>query len=53
MSSLNDFILAAEVCLPILSAISVEIRKRNYLQKCFLNINLPADAKNHKVRFGG
>ncbi|KAK1395241.1 Survival protein SurE-like phosphatase/nucleotidase [Heracleum sosnowskyi] len=48
MSSLNDFTLAAEACLPILSAIFVEIRKSNYFQKCFLNINLPTDVKNHK-----
>lgn len=48
ISSLNDFTLAAETCLPILSAIFVEIRKTNYFDKCFLNINLPADVKNHK-----
>ncbi|XP_017250891.2 uncharacterized protein LOC108221528 isoform X1 [Daucus carota subsp. sativus] len=47
-SNLHDFTVAAEACLPILSAILVEIRNTNYLQKCFLNINLPADVTNHK-----
>lgn len=51
-SSVNDFTLAAEACLPILSAILVEIRKKTYFQNCFLNINVPGNVLNHKVRLG-
>ncbi|KAK1387800.1 5'-nucleotidase SurE-like [Heracleum sosnowskyi] len=47
-SSVNDFTLAAEACLPILSAILVEIRKKNYVQNYFLNINVPPNVLNHK-----
>ncbi|KAL8158199.1 uncharacterized protein LOC141676958 [Apium graveolens] len=47
-SSVNDFTLAAEACLPILSAILVEIRKTDYFLNCFLNINVPANILNHK-----
>ncbi|WOH16046.1 hypothetical protein DCAR_0935595 [Daucus carota subsp. sativus] len=48
MSSVNDFTLAAEACLPILSAFLVEIRKKNHLLNFFLNINVPANVLNHK-----
>lgn len=48
-SNVNDFILAAEACLPIISSIMVEIKKKTYPQNCFLNIDVPTDVRNHKV----
>lgn len=50
-STVNDFKFSAEACLPIISAILVEIKSKTYPQKCFLNIDLPTDVLNHKVRF--
>lgn len=47
-SSMNDFTLAAEACLPIINAILVEIRNQTYPQKCFLNVDLPTNILNHK-----
>lgn len=48
-STANDFKLSAEACLPIISAILVEITSKTYpLMKCFLNIDLPTDISNHK-----
>nr|XP_043624214.1 5'-nucleotidase SurE-like [Erigeron canadensis] len=47
-SSINDFTLAAEACLSIISAILVEIKNKTYPQKCFLNVDLPTDIQNHK-----
>ncbi|KAH6808875.1 Survival protein SurE-like phosphatase/nucleotidase [Perilla frutescens var. frutescens] len=44
----NDFALAAEVCLPIISSILAEIEKKTYPHNCFLNIDVPTDVKNHK-----
>ena len=48
-SSVDDYTLAAEACLPIISAILAEIRNQAYPQKCFLNIDLPTDVANNKV----
>lgn len=48
-SSVDDYTLAAEACLPIISAILAEIRNQTYPQKCFLNIDLPTDVANNKV----
>ncbi|XP_071716425.1 uncharacterized protein [Rutidosis leptorrhynchoides] len=48
VSSINDFTLAAEACLPIISAILIEIKNKNYPHKCFLNIDLPTNILNHK-----
>ncbi|XP_024962292.1 uncharacterized protein LOC112502573 [Cynara cardunculus var. scolymus] len=47
-SSINNFTLAAEACLPIINAILVEIKNKTYPQKCFLNVDLPTDILNHK-----
>ncbi|WOH08464.1 hypothetical protein DCAR_0727905 [Daucus carota subsp. sativus] len=47
-STAKDFKLSAEACLPIISAIIVEIRSKTYPLKCFLNIDLPTDISNHK-----
>ncbi|XP_033515503.1 uncharacterized protein [Nicotiana tomentosiformis] len=48
-SNVNDFTLAAKACLPIISAILAEIKRNNYPQNCFLNIDVPTDVINHKV----
>ncbi|CAI9776335.1 unnamed protein product [Fraxinus pennsylvanica] len=47
-SNVNDFRLAAEACLPIISAILVEIKKKTYPQNCFLNIDVPTNVVCHK-----
>ncbi|XP_071940434.1 uncharacterized protein [Coffea arabica] len=47
-SNVNDFTLAAEACLPIISAVAVEIKNHNYPQNCFLNIDVPTDVVNNK-----
>lgn len=49
-STVKDYKLAAEACLPIINAILADVRKKIYPQKCFLNIDLPTDVLNHKVR---
>ncbi|KAG6435550.1 hypothetical protein SASPL_100424 [Salvia splendens] len=46
--SADDYELAAEACLPIISGILAEIRKNTYPRNSFLNINVPADVVNHK-----
>lgn len=50
-STVKDYELAAEACLPIINAILADVRNKRYPQKCFLNIDLPTDVLNHKVRF--
>ncbi|KAL3505915.1 hypothetical protein ACH5RR_031297 [Cinchona calisaya] len=47
-SNVSDFTLAAEACLPIISAIVAEIKNQNYPQNCFLNIDVPTDVVNNK-----
>nr|XP_043626721.1 5'-nucleotidase SurE [Erigeron canadensis]XP_043626722.1 5'-nucleotidase SurE [Erigeron canadensis]XP_043626723.1 5'-nucleotidase SurE [Erigeron canadensis] len=47
-SSIDDFTLAAEACLPIINAVVSEIRNKTYPQKCFLNVDLPTNIQNHK-----
>ncbi|BAU00787.1 5'-nucleotidase SurE [Vigna umbellata] len=47
-STLNDFVLAAQVCLPIISAVLVETKNPSYPRKCFLNVDVPNDVANHK-----
>ncbi|BBN68537.1 Survival protein SurE-like phosphatase/nucleotidase, partial [Prunus dulcis] len=47
-SSINDFTLAAEACLPIINGVLAELRNKTYPQNCFLNIDLPANIANHK-----
>ncbi|VVB01108.1 unnamed protein product [Arabis nemorensis] len=44
----NDFILAAEACLPIISGIISAIKNKTHPTNCFLNIDLPTDIVNHK-----
>lgn len=44
-----DFTLAAQVCIPIISAILVEIKNQSYPKRCFLNIDVPNNVANHKV----
>ncbi|XP_007034747.2 PREDICTED: 5'-nucleotidase SurE [Theobroma cacao] len=48
ISSVNDYTLAAEACLPIFSVMLTEIRNKNYPLRGFLNIDLPTDVANHK-----
>ncbi|KAK7366541.1 hypothetical protein VNO80_08534 [Phaseolus coccineus] len=47
-SDLNDFTLAAQVCLPIISAVLVEAKNPSYPRKCFLNVDVPTVVTNHK-----
>ncbi|KAL3040165.1 hypothetical protein AAZX31_01G223700 [Glycine max] len=47
-SKLQDFTLAAQVCLPIISALLVETKNQSYPRKCFLNIDVPNNVPNHK-----
>lgn len=48
-SNVDDFTLAAEACLPIISAVVDEIKKKTYPRNCFLNIDVPTDVVHHKV----
>ncbi|KAK1592667.1 hypothetical protein Q3G72_028551 [Acer saccharum] len=47
-SDVHDFQLAAEACLPLISAVMSEIRNNTYPQGCFLNIDLPTNVADHK-----
>lgn len=47
-SKVDDFVLAAEACMPIITAILAEIKNSTYPQSCFLNIDVPADVTNCK-----
>ncbi|XP_022722874.1 uncharacterized protein LOC111280009 [Durio zibethinus] len=47
-SSVDDYILAAEACLPIFNAIIAEVKNKSYPLRGFLNIDLPTDLANHK-----
>ncbi|XP_031397996.1 uncharacterized protein LOC116208606 isoform X2 [Punica granatum] len=47
-SNIQDFTLSAEACLPIISAISAEIKRNNYPKSSFLNIDVPTNVSNHK-----
>lgn len=48
-STIHDFTLAAEACLPIIYAVLAEIKNKTYPTTCFLNIDLPTNVVNHKV----
>ncbi|KAL3727269.1 hypothetical protein ACJRO7_032065 [Eucalyptus globulus] len=48
ISSVQDYTLAAEACLPIIGSILSEIKKSSYPRNCFLNVDLPTDVANHK-----
>ncbi|KAG8081234.1 hypothetical protein GUJ93_ZPchr0007g5287 [Zizania palustris] len=47
-SSVNDLKVAAEVCIPLISVVMVEIKNGTYPQGSFLNIDIPTDAALHK-----
>ncbi|KAI9194902.1 hypothetical protein LWI28_010029 [Acer negundo] len=47
-SSIHDYTLAAEACLPIINALLAEIGNQTYTERCFLNIDMPTDVTNHK-----
>ncbi|KAJ8558028.1 hypothetical protein K7X08_004794 [Anisodus acutangulus] len=47
-SKVDDFVLAAEACMPIITAILAEIKNNTYPQNCFLNIDVPTDVANRK-----
>ncbi|KAI9089737.1 hypothetical protein K1719_029030 [Acacia pycnantha] len=44
----HDFILSAQECLPIISAILVEIKNQRYVRRCFLNVDVPTNVAAHK-----
>uniref|UniRef100_A0A2C9W8K0 Survival protein SurE-like phosphatase/nucleotidase domain-containing protein n=1 Tax=Manihot esculenta TaxID=3983 RepID=A0A2C9W8K0_MANES len=46
--TIQDFTIAVEACIPIISALLVEIRNQTYPSSCFLNIDLPTNVSNHK-----
>ncbi|MFS7929946.1 putative 5'-nucleotidase [Helianthus anomalus] len=48
ISSINDFTLAAEACLPIINAILLEINNKTFPKNCFLNVDLPTNIPKHK-----
>ncbi|KAG8483212.1 hypothetical protein CXB51_022113 [Gossypium anomalum] len=50
-SSVDDYTLAAEACLPIFRAILTDIKNKSYPLNGFLNIDLPTDIANHKTSF--
>jgi 5'-nucleotidase len=41
--------VAAEVCMPLINAVMVEIKNGTYPKESFLNIDVPTDAGHHKV----
>ncbi|XP_043691792.1 5'-nucleotidase SurE-like isoform X2 [Telopea speciosissima] len=47
-SSIDDFKLGAEACLPIINAILTELKNKTYPQRCFLNVDLPTTIASHK-----
>ncbi|KAF9594220.1 hypothetical protein IFM89_028877 [Coptis chinensis] len=47
-SSIPDFKLGAEACLPLINAVLKEINNGTYPTRCFLNIDLPTSIVNHK-----
>ncbi|CAH8313115.1 unnamed protein product [Eruca vesicaria subsp. sativa] len=46
--NVNDFVLAAQACLPIISGMLSAIKNKTHPTNCFLNIDLPTDIANHK-----
>ncbi|RAL53500.1 hypothetical protein DM860_007172 [Cuscuta australis] len=47
-SNVDDFTLAAEASLPIITAVLDEIKKKSYPKNSFLNIDVPTNVVNHK-----
>lgn len=48
VSTIDDYTLAAEACLPIINAVLAEIKNKTYPKRCFLNIDLPTNIRCHK-----
>ncbi|KAI5573386.1 hypothetical protein BDE02_10G077400 [Populus trichocarpa] len=44
----ENLTLSAEACIPIITAVLVEIKNKTYPLRCFLNIGLPTDVANNK-----
>ncbi|CAI0559533.1 unnamed protein product [Linum tenue] len=49
-SSVEDFTLAAEACIPIITGILAEVKSKKYPSGCFLNVDLPTNVTQHKLR---
>ncbi|KAJ8563567.1 hypothetical protein K7X08_032019 [Anisodus acutangulus] len=47
-SKVDDFVLAAEACMPIITAMLAEIKNNTFPKNGFLNIDVPTDVANHK-----
>ncbi|KAJ4967980.1 hypothetical protein NE237_014681 [Protea cynaroides] len=47
-SSIHDFQLGAEACLPVIYAVLTELKNKTYPQQCFLNVDLPTTIASHK-----
>ncbi|KAK4761968.1 hypothetical protein SAY87_029852 [Trapa incisa] len=47
-SNSEDYVLAAEACLPLICGLVAVIKNNCYPTGCFLNIDLPTDIVNHK-----
>ncbi|CAL1411366.1 unnamed protein product [Linum trigynum] len=47
-SSVEDFTLAAEACIPIITGILAEVKSKKYPSGCFLNVDLPTNVTQHK-----
>ncbi|XP_022138161.1 uncharacterized protein LOC111009400 [Momordica charantia] len=47
-SNINDYTLAAEACLPIISAMLADAKAQTFPRSCFLNIDFPTDIANHR-----
>ncbi|PHT45261.1 hypothetical protein CQW23_14419 [Capsicum baccatum] len=47
--NVDDFVLAAKACMPIITAKLAEIKNNTYPQSCFLNIDVPADVANRQI----
>uniref|UniRef100_A0A0D9WWN9 Survival protein SurE-like phosphatase/nucleotidase domain-containing protein n=1 Tax=Leersia perrieri TaxID=77586 RepID=A0A0D9WWN9_9ORYZ len=47
-SSVDDLKVAAEVCIPLINTIIIEIKNGTYPRGSFLNVDVPTDAAHHK-----
>ncbi|OAY81847.1 5'-nucleotidase SurE [Ananas comosus] len=47
-STVQDLKLAAEVCLPLINAVLIELKNKTYPEGSFLNIDIPTDVAHHK-----
>ncbi|KAF3492692.1 hypothetical protein DY000_02053803 [Brassica cretica] len=46
--NVNDFVLSAQACLPIINGMLSAIKNKTHPTNCFLNIDLPTDIAHHK-----